>query len=363
MDNRKKHLLPRILAGVLALLLLFLAVIFCVHRIRRSKTRSALAAEGYRYAQTDSGYALSYLKTGNEQASHIVVALSGIGVHDYSVILQPMTDYLAADTLFVEIDRAGYGLSSDTRVPQNVEQIVSDYRSALKNAKIEPPYVLLPHSLGGVYAAYWESRYPDEIEGVFFLDAAVLSADGATYDIAPHFWDYVYSLGSRIGLQRLIRFYPAHDPQKYSALQLRSSDWLNNYGALTAAQISEKKLGNQNALAAWNSIVTNEIPKAYLSASDAIRTPAEFDELYAYYNEARARDGLPPEEFSAEQREEQLRLAAERTPNSLMPYLEKLGNCEYIPLPGAHMIVEQKPMECAVLLSQFLTRLDEQKGT
>ena len=357
MQKRKKRIFLRILAVLFLLTVLFLTGVYLFHRKQRSKTRSELDAEGYRYAQTDSGYALSYLKNGSEQASHIVVAVSGISVHDYSVVLQRMEEYLSADTLFVEIDRAGYGLSSDTRVPQTVEQVVADYRSALKNANIEPPYVLLPHSLGGIYATYWESRYPDEIEGVFFMDTALLSAEGDISAAAPDFTDYAMRLGSQIGLQQLIPFYPARNPDQYSASQLRTSGLLNQYGALTAAQLSEKKLTNENARTAWDSIVTNDIPKAYLSASNAVRTPEEFDEVYAYYNEENARSGMPPEEFSAEERGEQLRLNAERTETVLMPYLEKLGNCEYIPLPGAHMICEQKPTECAVLFTQFLQRV------
>mgnify|MGYP002520438886 CR=1 FL=1 len=35
-----------------------------------------------------------------------------------------------------------------------------------KGFNIIGEYILLPHSLGGVYATYWESMYPDEIKGV-----------------------------------------------------------------------------------------------------------------------------------------------------------------------------------------------------
>ena len=36
-------------------------------------------------------------------------------------------------------------------------------------------YILLPHSLGGAYATYWVSKYPEEIEGIVFLDGTQLS--------------------------------------------------------------------------------------------------------------------------------------------------------------------------------------------
>ena len=37
---------------------------------------------------------------------------------------------------------------------------VEDYRKALKNSGVEGPYILMPHSIGGVYATYWCSQYP-----------------------------------------------------------------------------------------------------------------------------------------------------------------------------------------------------------
>ena len=53
-----------------------------------------------------------------------------------------------------------------------VEHVVEHYRTALQNAGIQQPYVLMPHSMGGVYATYWQSRYPDEIETVMIIDGS-----------------------------------------------------------------------------------------------------------------------------------------------------------------------------------------------
>ena len=79
-----------------------------------------------------------------------------------------MTAELEKDGLVVFVDRAGYGFSEDTEQEMTLEAIVEDYRKALKNAGIKPPYILLPHSIGGAYANYWVSHYSEEIEAVVF---------------------------------------------------------------------------------------------------------------------------------------------------------------------------------------------------
>lgn len=360
-DNKKRHIIRNILLVLLILCVLFLLGVSVFHRAQLKKERKILDAAGYRYAKTDGDYALSYLKSGNENGRHIIVALSGMGIHDYSVTLRPMTEYLEPDNLFVYLDRAGYGLSGDTKTPQTTEQVVADYRAALQNAGIQPPYVLMPHSLGGIYATYWESTYPEEIEGVFFLDATQLK-EGDVFEpeeTGVSLINYLEAAGCKIGLQRLVLhgFYPPL-PDSYSEQQRSISEALNVCGTYTAAQLSEDKLENENCRTAWESIVTNDIPKAYVSASWAIRNRAEFDEQYAWMNERLGGMLNWDEETLAAAAEMLIAQGTELTETQLMPYLEKLGNCEYYALPGSHAIYEQKPMQCAVLLSQFLARLD-----
>ena len=40
------------------------------------------------------------------------------------------------------------------------------------------------------------------------------------------------------------------------------------------------------------------------------------------------------------------------------PYLEKLGNCEIVYLPGEHFIYEQYPERCADIILDFIASLD-----
>ena len=44
----------------------------------------------------------------------------------------------------------------------------------------------------------------------------------------------------------------------------------------------------------------------------------------------------------------------------LQPYLDKMGNCELVLLPGIHCIYDQRPDDVAEIISDFLERIEEQ---
>jgi pimeloyl-ACP methyl ester carboxylesterase len=50
---------------------------------------------------------------------------------------------------------------------------VSEVHTALKNAGIKGPYVLVGHSLGGLDARVYAGRFPEEVAGMVFVDHAI----------------------------------------------------------------------------------------------------------------------------------------------------------------------------------------------
>jgi pimeloyl-ACP methyl ester carboxylesterase len=141
-------------------------VIFAVHKYLSAKEYNMLKAAGYVNPVSVGNYDLNACIYGNEEGRHTIVGISGMGVNDFAVTVRPFMERFTDENKIVVIDRAGYGMSDDIKIPQTVAQIVSDYRTALKNSGCEAPYLLVAHSLGGDYATYWENTYPDEIEGV-----------------------------------------------------------------------------------------------------------------------------------------------------------------------------------------------------
>ncbi|MBR4200749.1 MAG: alpha/beta hydrolase [Oscillospiraceae bacterium] len=352
--SRKKAVLELLLVLVIAAAAAF--GLYSWQHIMLKKEARLLQERGYQYAMTDVDYALGYRKIGSDIADHIVVTISGMGVDDYAEELAPMIEYLKDDALFVCMDRAGYGLSADTHRPQTVEQVVDDYRSALKNANIEPPYVLLPHSYGGVMATYWESKYPDEIEGVFYMDCTVLSAEEeeSAYS-ALNAW--TLRLFSAFGITRMTQKQIVTLPPSYSDTQKENSRLLTLHSFRPYAKDSEQKLMPQNCQTTYESIVTNGIPKAYLSAA-SFRTAEEW---LAADDWTRTWQKMPKatDEERQQLAEKNVSICKNMAEDVIKPYTDLLGNCEILELPGDHFIYMQRPTECAVLFTQFLQRVDE----
>lgn len=72
----------------------------------------------------------------------------------------------------VSYTRLGYGLGSravDGR--RDAESIVAELRWRLAASGISPPYVLVGHSLGGLYMQYFARRYPEEVRGLVLVDS------------------------------------------------------------------------------------------------------------------------------------------------------------------------------------------------
>lgn len=85
---------------------------------------------------------------------------------------EPVIEELAADQLVFTYDRTGIGESEYNEMTPSLENTSRTLKALLEKAGILPPYVLIGHSLGGVYARGFAGLYPDEVVGVVFVDPA-----------------------------------------------------------------------------------------------------------------------------------------------------------------------------------------------
>jgi pimeloyl-ACP methyl ester carboxylesterase len=69
-------------------------------------------------------------------------------------------------------NRFGVAGSDKPKEPQDGLTIVETLREALKIVGFEPPFLLVGHSLGGLYANLYARRYPHEIAGIVFLESS-----------------------------------------------------------------------------------------------------------------------------------------------------------------------------------------------
>lgn len=88
-------------------------------------------------------------------------------------------------TTVCSYDRAGLGWSGLGKQPRTGSQIAEDLHGLLFAAGLKPPYVLVGHSIGGIYVRVFTAKYPSEVIGMVLVDA--LNGDEPQYKLKS-FW-------------------------------------------------------------------------------------------------------------------------------------------------------------------------------
>ena len=90
----------------------------------------------------------------------------------------PVFDAVAGFTRVCAYDRPGTILnathvsrSDPVTMPRTADEIVAELHALLGAAKLEAPYVLVAHSLGGLFARLYAATYPGDVAGLVLVDA------------------------------------------------------------------------------------------------------------------------------------------------------------------------------------------------
>jgi pimeloyl-ACP methyl ester carboxylesterase len=100
-----------------------------------------------------------------------VILESGLGdtLEIWKDIQPRIADHCARTLAYT---RAGYiGSAPAEDGPRDAATIVAELRAELKKRNIEPPYVLVGHSLGGLYMQYFARNYPRDVVGLVLVDS------------------------------------------------------------------------------------------------------------------------------------------------------------------------------------------------
>ena len=149
-------------------------------------------------------YRLHLNCTGSGSPTVILEAGAG-GVSPLWGWVQPA---VAQETRVCAYDRAGLGWSDPADGPQDGLEVAADLELLLERAGEQGPFVLVGHSLGGVYARIVADRMPDQVAGMVLVDSAhpdqfsripVMTAEFESYrDVQS-----VFPVLARLGLWRL----------------------------------------------------------------------------------------------------------------------------------------------------------------
>ena len=79
---------------------------------------------------------------------------------------------LQDDSRIFAYNRLGVGNSSRATEDQTASTVVAQLREILNALELPPPYMLVAHSVGGIFCHYFAQNFPDDVAAVVFVDAA-----------------------------------------------------------------------------------------------------------------------------------------------------------------------------------------------
>jgi pimeloyl-ACP methyl ester carboxylesterase len=108
------------------------------------------------------------------QGSPTVVFDSGWG--DWAPVWTIVQPEVAKWTRACSYDRAGAGFSDPGPMPRTSVRIATELRSALHNAGIGGPYILVGNAFGGDNVRTFAARYPSEVAALVLVEADIISS-------------------------------------------------------------------------------------------------------------------------------------------------------------------------------------------
>jgi len=126
--------------------------------------------ETYGQTVTVDGRSMNVVVTGT--GSEDVVLLPGFGTASPALDFEPLVADLAQDHRVIVVEPFGYGLSDGTDSARTTDNIVDEIHQALQQLEVDS-YVLMGHSIAGLYAIEYASRYADEVTAFVGIDTSV----------------------------------------------------------------------------------------------------------------------------------------------------------------------------------------------
>ncbi|TCN36869.1 pimeloyl-ACP methyl ester carboxylesterase [Kribbella orskensis] len=181
-----------------------------------------------------------------------VIFVSGLG--DGAEVWQAVTSGLTDGRRLVAYDRAGIGNSgqlnpADLRSPQPASWAASQLRALLDELRIEPPFILVGHSVGGQIADAFSIRWPTLVAGLVLVDAvdptlnlqiepprqflddaiSIRPGQGWIWDVAASAEEYASSAPTfcpptTVVSSAIWRWFEAEQPALYAPLSLSEVD-------------------------------------------------------------------------------------------------------------------------------------------
>lgn len=205
------------------------------------------------------GHNMNVLELGKENKGKqkTLVFMPGLGEASQPLTHKNLLDLLAKKYHILVVEPFGYGLSDVSRQERTVENINRQLHTALEKMQVSE-YLLVAHSLSGIYAVKYAQTYPEEVQGIVGMDTSTPMMNGfmdMQHEEAP-----VDDSGVATDLPEIPDVAEAVNKQYQMIAQLN----LNNPDV-----DDESKRSNQVLIDAKDDKIPSGIPALYLLAQDS----------------------------------------------------------------------------------------------
>lgn len=112
-------------------------------------------------------YRIAYRVMGSGKPVVVMIAGLGDGMRTFEKVAQD----IAKSATVIIYDRSGYGGSGVAATPRDAAGAERELSRLLEQTGIPGPYVLVGHSLGGLFAEYYAAMHPDQVAGLILEDS------------------------------------------------------------------------------------------------------------------------------------------------------------------------------------------------
>lgn len=185
------------------------------------------------------------------KGENTIVLLTGLGTTAPALDFEPFVNELSKDNKVVVVEPFGYGWNDTTNKKRTVENSVSEMREALQKSNIKGPYILMPHSVSGVYSMYYANKYPDEVKAIIGIDPTLPKAPDYFKEETPNI-PSLMSVLAPSGLARLAlltspnQYLPLAEEGTYTAKNLKMTKAISSWKGYNKNVIDEAKELNNN---------------------------------------------------------------------------------------------------------------------
>ncbi|MBJ8052252.1 alpha/beta fold hydrolase [Bacillus cereus] len=111
-----------------------------------------------------------YMKIFQGQKKQPVIIMEA-GYGDYSKAWEQVAEDLTEYGTVLTYDRAGLGKSERSSKRRISSEMIKDLRNCLEQLQLNPPYIFVGHSFGGINARLFTAFYPEDMLGIVLVDS------------------------------------------------------------------------------------------------------------------------------------------------------------------------------------------------